>query len=93
MMNCNANCGFGDKERATDLLQSLKYLTGVYNSSLLEAATPEVVGCLHELLRDTQEMQQKLFQEMNSRDWYPVTKAEEQKIGQAKMKFSAMVTN
>jgi spore coat protein CotF len=44
-------------------------------------------------LRDTQEMQQKLFQEMNSRDWYPVTKAEEQKIGQAKMKFSAMVTN
>ena len=93
MMNCNANCGYGDKERAMDMLQSVKYLTGVYNSFLLEAATPEVVSCLQELLRDTQNMQQKLFQEMNSRDWYPVTKAEEQKIGQTKMKFASMVTN
>ena len=36
-------------------------------------------------------MQQQLFREMNSRGWYPVTKAEDQKFSQAKKKFGAAV--
>lgn len=92
-MNCNMNCGFGDKERSTDLLQSEKYLAGVYNSNLLEAATPEVVRCLKELLDGTCSMQQQLFQDMNARGWYPVTKAEEQKINQTKQQNAVAVTN
>ena len=92
-MNCNMNCGFGDKERSTDLLQREKHLAGVYNSSLLEAATPEVVSCLKELLGDTCSMQQQLFQDMNARGWYPVTKAEEQKINQIKQQNAVAVTN
>ncbi|MBQ8341729.1 MAG: spore coat protein [Clostridia bacterium] len=91
-MNCNANCGFTDKEQMTDLLMSEKYLAGCYGSYLLESATPEVVSSLRELQSDVYGAQQQLFQDMNSRGWYPVTKAEEQKIGQTKMKFSAMVT-
>lgn len=85
------NCAFQEKEQMTDLLMNEKYLAGCYNSYLLEAATPEVLRCLSELLNDTHSTQQQLFEEMNSRGYYPLTKAEEQKIGEAKMKFSAMV--
>ena len=85
-------CGFNDKEQMTDLLQSEKYLAGSYNSYLLESATPEMTRCLSGLLNDTHSMQQQLFGDMNSRGWYPVTKAEEQKVTAAKQKFGTMVT-
>ena len=82
---------FGDKERMSDLLQSEKYLAGCYNSYLLEAATPEVKRCLTGLLDEVHSMQQQLFEDMNSRGWYPVTKAEDSKISAAKQKFAGMV--
>ena len=84
---------FGDKERMSDLLQSEKYLAGCYNSYLLESATPEVKQCLSGLLNDTHSMQQRLFEDMNSRGWYPVTKAEDQKVMSAKQKFAMKVSN
>ena len=85
-------CQFNEQDKATDLLQSEKYLAGCYNSYLLEAATPEVKQCLSGLLNDTHSMQQRLFEDMNSRGWYPVTKAEDQKVTQAKQKFAAKVS-
>ena len=86
-------CQFTEQDKATDLLQSEKYLAGCYNSYLLESATPEVKQCLSGLLNDTHSMQQRLFEDMNSRGWYPVTKAEDQKVMSAKQKFSAQVSN
>ena len=53
-MNCNYT--YTDKEQITDLLMSEKYLTACYNGYLLEAATPEVIGCLKELLNNTHKM-------------------------------------
>ena len=91
-MNCmQQNCTFGDKETMHDCLDTEKYLIGMYNAALTESATPEVVQTLTDLLSDTYRMQQQIFREMNSRGWYPVTKAEEQKIAQAKQKFSTAV--
>lgn len=87
-MNC---CTFGDKEQMTDLLQSEKFLASAYNSYVLECATPEVARCLSELLCDTHTAQQQLFEEMQSRGWYSVTKSEEQKIMQAKQKLGSLV--
>ena len=89
-MNCNYT--YTDKEQITDLLMSEKYLTACYNGYLLEAATPEVIGCLKELLNNTHATQEQLFGEMNSRGWYPVTKAEDQKLNQTKMKYGAAVS-
>lgn len=86
-------CQFTEQDKANDLLQSEKYLAGCYNSYLLESATPEVKQCLSGLLNDTHSMQQRLFEDMNSRGWYPVTKAEDQKVMSAKQKFSAKVSN
>lgn len=87
------NHAFTDKEQMNDLLQSEKYLTGCYNSYLLEAATPEVKRCFEAMLTDTHSMQQQIFSDMNSRGWYPVTKAEEQKITAAKQKFASAVSS
>lgn len=86
-------CQFTEQDKATDLLQSEKYLAGCYNSYLLESATPEVKQCLSGLLNDTHSMQQRLFEDMNSRGWYPVTKAEDQKVMSAKQKFAMKVSN
>ncbi len=91
-MNNAQNYTFGDKERMNDLLFSEKHLCAQYCSFLSEAATPEVVRTLSTLLADTHDAQHTLFEEMNSRGWYPVTKAEEQKIMQAKQKFAASLT-
>ncbi|MBE6555253.1 MAG: spore coat protein [Ruminococcaceae bacterium] len=82
---------FGEKEQMADLLASEKFLAGNYCSFLSECATPEVVSALSELLMDTHRMQQRIFVEMNSRGWYPVTKAQEQKIAEAKQKFGTKI--
>ncbi len=84
-----STCTFGEKERMHDCLDTEKYLIGMYQTALTEAATPEVMQTLTDLLSDSFRMQQQLFREMNSRGWYPVTKAEEQKIAQTKQKFAA----
>ena len=91
-MSCmQNNCSFGEKERMHDCLDTEKYLIGMYQTALTESATPEVVQTMTDLLGDSFRMQQQLFREMNSRGWYPVTKAEEQKIAQMKQKFAASV--
>ena len=90
-MECRANCQFGDKEQATDLLSSEKYLSGIYHTSLLEAATPEVRQCLAALMGDVANGAQQLFEEMNSRGWYPVTPAPDMKLESEKQKFAARV--
>ena len=86
-----SNCTFGEKERMHDCLDTEKYLIGMYQTALTESATPEMVQTMTDLLGDSFRMQQQLFREMNSRGWYPVTKAEEQKIAQMKQKFGAAV--
>ena len=83
---------FGEKEIAHTMLAGEKYLTGIYNTALSESATPEVRRTLQGLLDDTHSGQQKLFEEVNSRGWYPLTKAEDKKIADAKQKFGTAVT-
>ena len=79
-----------EKELMTDLLSSEKFLTGVYNTYCCEAATSTVKSALMSLLQDVHRMQEEIFGEMNSRGWYQLEKAEEQKITSVKLKFSKM---
>ena len=90
-MSCTEH-EFGEKEQATDLLMSEKFLAATYQSYLLEAATPEVRRALDGILQDVNNGQQRLFDEMNSRGWYPVTRAEDTKLAGAKQKFASKVT-
>lgn len=87
------NQGFTEKDQITDLLSAEKFLASNYNAFLAECATPEMVRCLTSLLDDTHGMQQTVFHEMQQKGWYPVTKAEDAKINQAKTKFAASTAN
>lgn len=91
-MNQNQNCCFGSKEQITDLLSSEKFLASNYNAFLLESATPEVLQTMTVLLSDTQDMQHRLFTEMQSRGWYQTTKADDQKVAAAKAQHAVAVT-
>ena len=77
-----------DREQITDLLTSEKQMTASYNTFLCESATPAVRSCLLSALKDEHTLAEELFCTMNTRGWYPVTKAEEQKISAAKEKFT-----
>ncbi len=88
----NTNCTMDEKIRLFDLLSSEKFLAGVYNSDLLESATPEVSSCLMNLLEDEHRIQREIFEELSARGLYPTEKAPEDKINQTKMKYSQKVT-
>lgn len=88
----NSNVTFDDKQMITDLLNSQKYLTSVYNGFCCEAATPEVRSCLSAILREEHSIQEELFNEMSNKGWYPVEKAEEAKIQSAKQTYAQTVT-
>ncbi len=81
-----------EKTVLTDLLSHQKFITGVYNSDLLESATPEVKKCFMGLLEDEHRIQEDVFRAMYDRGLYPLEQAEDQKLIQAKQKFGQNVT-
>lgn len=86
------NCSMDDKIRLFDLLSAEKYVAGVYNSSLLETATPEVASCFRNVLDDEHRIQKEIFEELSSRGLYPTEKAPEDKIAQTKLKYAQKVS-
>ena len=81
-----------ERQRLTDLLSGEKFLAGVYNTYRSEAATDSVRRCLATLLEDEHRMGETLFNEMNTRGWYPVEKAQDTKLEAAKQKFCAQAS-
>lgn len=79
---------FSDKERLTDTLNAQKYTTEHYNSFANEAATPEVKGCVMNILNDEHIINHEIFDEMHQRGWYPTDPAESQKLEKARTQFS-----
>ena len=86
------NVRMNEQQTLNDLLSSQKFLTGMYNSYCCESATTAVKNCLSSILQDEHRIQEEIFNEMNTRGWYPVEKAEEAKINSAKQKFSQTVS-
>ena len=89
----NTSAKMNDKERMQDTLCDHKFLTAEYNTCTGEAATPAVWNTMMNILNDEHHIQQDVWKEMNSRGWYPVEKAEENKLTQAKQKFSPTCTS
>jgi len=88
----NTNCTMDEKIRLFDLLSAEKFLAGVYNSDLLESATPEVSSCFMNLLEDEHRVQKEIFEELSSRGLYPTEKAPDDKLNQTKMKYAQKVS-
>ncbi len=81
-----------EQQTMMDLLSSQKYLTGMYQSFGNECATPGVRGCMFSILEEEQRISEEIFTQMNTRGYYPVEKAEDTKIDQAKQKFASKTT-
>lgn len=91
-MNLNTKTELNEKETLTDLLSSQKFMTSVYNSDLLESATPEVKRLFFGILEDEHRIQQEIFTEMSSRGYYQVEAAEEQKLQKTKQQYAQPMT-
>lgn len=79
---------FDEKQMLFDVLNSQKHVTAVYNSGVLEAATPAVRNCLMEILTEEFGIQQQIFTELSNRGYYPVEKAQDTKINETREKYA-----
>lgn len=79
-----------DKELINDSVSSQKFISGNYNVYANECATPELRNDFLSILNEEHQIQADLFVEMQNRGWYQVQTAEQNKIAQAKQKFSQM---
>lgn len=91
-MNLQTQKGLDEKETLSDLLSSQKFMTSVYNSDLLESATPEVKRLFFGILEDEHRIQQEIFAEMSSRGYYQVEAAETEKLQKTKQQYAQHVT-
>ena len=80
---------FDEEARITDLLNSQKHITSVYNSYLCETETEAVNKCLAGILMDEHSIQKEIFDKMQQKGWYQTEKAEDTKLMEVKMKYSA----
>jgi len=80
---------FDEEARMTDLLNSQKYITGVYNNCLCETETQELKNCLSAILMDEHRIQEDIFSKMQQKGWYQTEKAQDSKIMETKTKYSA----
>ena len=83
----NGHC-LNDQEMLNDVLSTQKFISGGYNTSAGEAASPTVKNAMMSLLEEEHAIQHEIFCEMQSRGWYQTQAAEQNKIDQAKTKFS-----
>lgn len=79
---------FSDKDILTDILSSQKFVTDGYNTFANECATPAVKTDCINILNEEHQIQNEVFCEMHKRGWYPTEAADQNKVNQAKQKFS-----
>ncbi len=80
---------FGDKEIMTDLLDSQKTITGLYNQSANECASEALRGAMMRILEEEHSMQVDVFSQIQQRGWYPTTPAQQDKINAARQKYAS----
>lgn len=87
-MNIGNNSGFCEKEILTDALSTEKSTSGIYNTFANECVCAQLKNDLLKNLNETHKMQFEVFSEMQQRGLYSPAQAQQQKIDQAKQKFS-----
>ena len=88
-MSSNVNIPMQDKEILHDSLSSQKEITSVYNAFSNECASTALRNEMLNILHDEHRIPADIFNEMQKRGWYPTEPAEEQKIQNAKQKFTS----
>ncbi len=87
------NSKFSDQDMINDVLSTQKFITSGYNNSANEASEPTVKNAMMSILDEEHVIQHQIFEEMQSRGWYPTEAAPMDKINQAKDKFATNCQN
>ena len=78
-----------DKDLLEDILLTVKGGSDLYLHGTIESATPNVHSTFDKALDDCLKMQNEIYSKMAAKGWYPSKQAEQNKIDQARQKFSA----
>lgn len=89
--NMAGNSNYGEKEVLNEALSTEKSTTGTYNTFVNECANPQLRSDLMQILNTTHKMQSDIFNEMQSKGMYQLCQADQQKISQAKQKYSQQI--
>lgn len=84
------NQTMGEKEYLDDAISSQKLITSSYNTYANECCNNQLRADFMNILKEEHDIQYEVFQEMSTRGFYQTTPAEEQKVQQAKQKYSSM---
>jgi spore coat protein CotF len=78
-----------DRDLLEDILLTVKGGSDLYLHGTIESSTPNVHSAFDKALCDSLKMQNQIYSKMASKGWYPSEQADQNKITQAKQKFSA----
>lgn len=73
-----------EKDLMNDLLYSEKEICKILNTAITETSTPAVHQEVKDVLDCSLDMQHKLFKALESKGWYPLEQAEQNKIMESK---------
>lgn len=77
-----------DKELFEDLLLSVKGGSDLYLHGTIESSTQNIHSTFDKALTDSLKMQNEIYSKMSQKGWYPSEQADQNKINQARNKFS-----
>jgi spore coat protein CotF len=78
-----------DKDLLEDILLTVKGGSDLYLHGTIESSTQNVHSTFDRALNDCLKIQNEIYSKMSAKGWYPSEQAEQNKINQAKQKFSA----
>ena len=84
---------YDDKTMMTDMLSSQKFIAQNYNNYAGECSSKQSKAKLMKILNEEHDIQFKIFEQMNSKGWYPVTPAPQDKINEAVQQHIQGATN
>jgi len=82
-----------DQERTTDLLLSEKKMSSNYDTYASECVNMQLRDEFLQILKQSHCVQSDLFQAAQSKGWYQVEQAQDNKISQAYQKFTSSAPN
>ena len=84
------NPSLTEQEMMTDALASQKLITDTYNTFANECGSASLKADFMNILSEEHQIQHEIFTEMQKRGWYQVEQADQNKINQAKQKYTGM---
>ena len=80
-----------DKNLMENLLMLEKGVCDLYLHGTIESATQKVHTAFHQVLNHALHMQDRIYEEMAAKGWYPAEAAEQDKINAVRQKFGAQM--